>query len=101
MPEVSARRSAGVPTIAAAARVLRVLAVHPVLWPTAARQVRVLARPRWWRHAPFLPVPSAEYLRFRLLTAYGGEGTGVPTSGDVVAYLEWCRAYPLVTGASG
>jgi hypothetical protein len=65
--------------------------VRPVLWATAARQVLRLARPRWWRRAPFLPLPDPEYLRFRFETQYGtGPGTR-PEPADVVAYLEWCR----------
>lgn len=69
-----------------------VLVRRPDLWVTALRQFRVLVSPRWWRRAPFLPVPDAEYVRFRLQTAYGGDGTVRPTAGDLVAYLEWCRS---------
>lgn len=76
--------------LASAAVVIR----HPELWTTALRQLRVLARPGWWRRAPFLPVPDREYLRFRLLTAYGGDGTATPDPADLIAYLSWCRAYP-------
>jgi len=47
-----------------------------------------LARPRWWRRAPFLPLPEPEYVRFRLETAYGE--IVVPPSADLVAYLQWC-----------
>lgn len=64
------------------------------LWTTALRQLKVLARPGWWRRAPFLPVPDRDYLRFRMVTAYGGDGTGglaAATPDDVIAYLEWCR----------
>ncbi|HOT81550.1 MAG TPA: hypothetical protein PKY13_16270 [Microthrixaceae bacterium] len=69
---------------------------HPDLWGTALRQTRLLARPGWWRRPPFLPVPDPEYLRFRLLTAYGGDGTAAPDPSDLIAYLRWCRAYPQV-----
>lgn len=74
----------------------RVVARHPSLWSTAVRQARLLARPRWWRKAPFLPLPDPAYLKFRMVTAYGGDGTATPEPGDVVAYLQWCRAYPEV-----
>lgn len=70
---------------------LAVLA-HPGLWPTALRQVRRLAPRGWWRRPPFLPVPSREYLRFRLETAYGGPGDGPIAGEDLVTYLRWCRA---------
>ncbi len=76
------------------------LARRPDLWPTAIRQAAVLAPPRWWRRAPFLPVPSAAYLRFRLITAYGGDGTTTTVTADamgrdIVTYLAWCRSRPL------
>ena len=63
---------------------------RPALWSTAARQMRRMAPPGWWRRRPFLPVPSGEYLRFRMLTQYGDTGhEWVPE--DVVGYLSWCR----------
>jgi len=65
---------------------------HPRLWGTALRQVGVLARPAWWRHPPFLPLPSPDYLRFRLETAYGGAGDRPGDPADLLAYLRWCRA---------
>lgn len=58
----------------------------------------MLARPGWWRRRPFLPLPDRDYLRFRLQTAYGGDGSGAPEPGDVIAYLHWCRGYPRATG---
>lgn len=64
------------------------------LWATAVRQVKVLARRRWWARAPFLPLPDRDYLRFRMVTAYGGDGSGglsAARPADVVTYLEWCR----------
>lgn len=75
------------PLAATATAVLR----RPSLWPTAVVQVRRLARRGWWRRAPFLPLPPADYLRFRLETQYGGDQ--VPEPADVVTYLEWCRAF--------
>ena len=64
----------------------------PSLWLTGARQVLVLAAPGWWRRAPFLPLPSPDYLRFRLQTAYGGAGDRAPEPEDIVTYLRWCRS---------
>jgi hypothetical protein len=48
-----------------------------------------MSRPRWWRRPPFLPVPDADYVRFRLETQYGTGGA--PDPADVVVYLRWCR----------
>ena len=42
----------------------------------------------WWRHAPFLPLPPAEYVRWRMYTAYGDEDA-VPPVEDVVRYARW------------
>ena len=71
-----------------------VLAVarRPRLWGTAGRQATRLAAPGWWRRWPFLPVPAADYLRFRLQTAYGGRGDGPIEPDDLVSYLRWCRS---------
>ena len=69
---------------------------HPSLWGTALRQVRRLAPSGWWRRAPFLPLPDPAYLRFRLVTAYGGDGAD-PQPHDLITYLHWCRAWPEVT----
>lgn len=61
--------------------------VRPGLWLTAAR-VGLRACPHgWWRHAPFLPRPDREYMRFRFETAYGR--TGRPEVRDVIGYLHW------------
>lgn len=65
---------------------------RPGLWPVAVVQALRLARPGWWRHRPFLPLPDPDYVRFRLQTAYGSHGE--PTAEDVVAYLRWCRDFP-------
>jgi hypothetical protein len=65
---------------------------HPSLWGTALRQGYRMARPGWWRQAPFLPTPDAGYLRFRMETAYGGAGDQAPEPGHLITYLRWCRA---------
>ena len=72
----------------------RAVAGRPDLWVTTARQARALAPDGWWRRRPFLPVPDASWLAFRMETQYGGDGSG-PAGGaaadDVVTFLEWCR----------
>jgi hypothetical protein len=68
------------------------VAKQPRLWSTAVRQMRRTAPAGWWKRRPFLPVPSGEYLKFRLLTQYGDAGhTWEPD--DVVNYLSWCRSW--------
>jgi hypothetical protein len=48
-------------------------------------------RRRGWLHAPpFLPLPPAEYVRWRMYTAYGDE-EAVPPVGDVLRVARWRR----------
>jgi hypothetical protein len=62
---------------------------RPDLWWTAVRQFGRTVPRRWWRRPPYLPVPDAAYVRFRLETAYGNSGRA--RSRDVIRYLEWAR----------
>jgi hypothetical protein len=72
------------------ARAALLVLARPRLWTAALRQALRLARPRWWQRPPFLPVPDAEYLRFRFETQYGADAR--PDPRDLLAYLEWCHA---------
>lgn len=81
-----------VPEVGRALReVVPAVARRPDLWPAAARQAWRLVPRRWWATRPFLPLPDRAWLRFRLETQYGGDGTGPVDPADVVAFLEWCR----------
>lgn len=42
----------------------------------------------WYRRAPFLPLPPAGYLAWRLDTAYGA-GDRLPDSDEIRRYLAW------------
>jgi hypothetical protein len=77
------------------AAVALAVTLRPALWGVAARQAFRLAGRRWWARAPFLPLPPRRYMKFRLVTAYGGDGSAPPSvvARDVVAYLEWCRGF--------
>lgn len=68
------------------------VACRPGLWSTALRVLAGLARPGWTRSWPPLPTPDSEYLRFRMITAYG-DAAASPAPADAVAYLEWCRSW--------
>jgi hypothetical protein len=70
----------------------RAVLKRPSLWGTAIAQVARLAPKGWWRRRPWLPLPDAAYLRFRLQTAYG-DPTREPEPHDLVTYLHWCRAW--------
>lgn len=71
-------------------RVAATLLQHPSLWPSALRQARLLVPTRWWTRRPFLPLPSKEYLEFRIVTQYG-DPSHRPEAQDVLDYLRWCR----------
>ena len=72
--------------------VVRAVGPHPRLWWASAGALRRMARRGWWHRAPFLPLPGEAYWRFRLETAYGGDGGSAELSpADVVAFLHWCQ----------
>lgn len=84
MSSGSARISAMLPAI-------RAVLARPSLWVPAFRQARSLAPEGWWRRAPFLPLPSREYIEFRAVTQYGDSRSALDPS-DVVEYLAWCES---------
>jgi len=81
---------------------------YPGSWAglTTALAARAIVRPRlavdlltaawafrrrdWYRIPPFLPLPSPEYMRWRMYTAYGDEAA-VPPVEDVVRFVQWRR----------
>ena len=73
-------------------RLVLALALRTLVRPgLAADLLRVAWRFRrrgWWRRFPFLPVPSREYVRWRMHTAYG-DADAVPPADDVVRYARW------------
>jgi hypothetical protein len=72
--------------------------VRPWLWLTGLAVVFRMARPGWWRRWPPVPRPDPSYWRFRMETAYGGEGDRHPPIADALAYLRWCRRTRAVRG---
>jgi hypothetical protein len=42
----------------------------------------------WYRRAPFLPLPPADYVEWRLHTAYG-DGEAAPEAAELARYLRW------------
>ncbi|HTT67264.1 MAG TPA: hypothetical protein VMF70_04490 [Gemmatimonadales bacterium] len=65
-----------------------------VVNPRVARDLAALAwsmrRRRWYREPPFLPLPPPEYVRWRMLTAYGDE-RAIPPVEDVLRVARWRR----------
>ena len=47
----------------------------------------------WYRRPPFLPLPAADYLRWRMHTAYGRDDA-VPPADEVVSYARWATREP-------
>jgi hypothetical protein len=66
--------------------------VHP---PTGIDLVRVawrFRRRRWWARPPWMPVPARDYVRWRMVTAYGN-ADAVPRADEIVRYARWaCRS---------
>lgn len=71
--------------------VMKALVRHPGLVAAAAASVARLAGPKWWRRVPPLPVPTEQLWRFRMETAYGGEGDALPEQDEIVSFLRWSR----------
>ena len=71
------------------------VALRPRLWGISMTTAWRMAANRWWRRAPFLPLPDDKFLQFRLVTMYGGNGTPEPEriATDLVAWLDWCRTW--------
>jgi hypothetical protein len=66
------------------------VARSPRLWRGAARQALRLARQRWWRRRPFIPLPGERYVAFRAETMYGAAEHPLEVA-DVLNYLAWCQ----------
>jgi hypothetical protein len=65
-------------------------ALRPRLALDLLRTAWAFRRRRWWARAPFLPLPDATYLRWRMHTAYADENA-VPPADDVVRFARWRR----------
>jgi hypothetical protein len=61
---------------------------NPAIGMALIRVAWRFRRRHWWRHAPFLPVPATEYVRWRMHTAYGSHHA-VPPANDVIRYARW------------
>ncbi len=61
---------------------------HPSVIPHALRAAWVFRARYWYRRFPFLPLPPASYLRWRMETAYGSEMEKA-TPQEMVRYLRW------------
>lgn len=74
------------------ARLLLTLALRAIVRPRLAVDLLTVAwrfrRRAWFRRFPFLPLPAADYVRWRMHTAYG-DYAAVPPASDIERYAEW------------
>lgn len=61
---------------------------RPGLWPAMLSAAWAFRAKQWYRRPPFLPVPSREYVRWRLETAYG-DPEAVPPADELARFLQW------------
>jgi hypothetical protein len=66
---------------------------HPRDVPVVARAAWRLRRNAWWRHAPYLPLPSAAYWEFRMVTATGGANATM-SARAIVEAARWAGRQP-------
>lgn len=69
-------------------RWVRRLALHPKILLLMLRAGWRFRARGWYRRPPFLPIPPAEYMEWRMQTAYGLEGPE-PTIEELERYLRW------------
>lgn len=61
---------------------------RPRLWPALLSAAWAFRSRDWYRKAPFLPLPSKAYMRWRLETAYG-EPDAVPPADEIARFVTW------------
>jgi hypothetical protein len=64
---------------------------RPWLVPTLVGTAWAFRARGWHTRWPFLPLPSAEYMRWRMETAYG-EPDAVPPDEDLERFVTWAAA---------
>lgn len=72
-------------------RIAGVLLRRPWLLPLFLSSAWAFRSRHWYRRAPFLPLPSEAYMRWRLDTAYGDPEADPPVE-DLLHFLRWARA---------
>lgn len=66
---------------------------NPAIGVALARVGWRFRRRGWYKRFPFLPLPSTEYLRWRMHTAYA-RADAVPPAEDVIRYARWAAREP-------
>lgn len=65
--------------------------VRPSLWATAIGALFALSPRGWWKRPPFLPIPDAELVSWRVTTAYGQPNMTLARD-DLLSYLRWRKS---------
>ena len=68
------------------------LVQRPILAREALRVWKSLVPLKWWRRAPFLPVPDRDWIAFRMETAFGGDAA-TPDAHALGDVLSWSAAF--------
>ena len=69
---------------------IRLVLRRPWLIPALLQMGWASRRRDWYARPPFLPLPSARYLQWRMETAYG-DSQADPPPADVARFLKWAR----------
>lgn len=67
---------------------VRYLLQHPSRLPVVLRAGWRLRANKWWRSAPFLPLPDQAYWNFRMMTATGSN-EGLMSAREIVDAAVW------------
>ncbi len=67
-------------------------AINPRVAADLITMAWAFRRRDWLRRAPFLPLPPADFIRWRMHTAYGDE-RAIPPLADVLRFARWRRTY--------
>jgi hypothetical protein len=64
---------------------------RPLLIPTLLATAWAFRARGWYRRPPFLPLPPADYLRWRMDTAYGDPDASPPAA-ELARFVTWAAA---------
>jgi hypothetical protein len=64
---------------------------RPWLIPALLGMAWAFRRRDWWRRPPFLPLPSRQYIAWRMDTAYG-DPEAVPPQREFERFVRWAAA---------
>ena len=73
---------------------------RPALLLALLRHAWVFRGREWYRHPPFLPIPPAPYMAWRMYTAYG-DAEATPPLDELERYLHWAAKLRVKTGRNG